>query len=84
MAVCFSSLRPIKPMAVAATAIALLLHVAPPATAQALEPAPQFRQIEQPLALKLGVTLAGVGLIGLELWWFLLSQPQPQPPSDDR
>ncbi|MGB3639826.1 MAG: hypothetical protein WBA39_19955 [Rivularia sp. (in: cyanobacteria)] len=34
----------------------------------------QFRQIEQPLGLKAVVTLGGVGLIGLELWWFLFSK----------
>ncbi len=34
----------------------------------------QFRQIEQPLVLKLGVTLAGAALIGLELWWFVASK----------
>jgi len=33
----------------------------------------QFRTIEQPLPVKLGVTLVGLGLIGAELWWFLLS-----------
>lgn len=31
----------------------------------------QFRSIEQPLSLKIGVALGGVALIGLELWWFL-------------
>jgi plastocyanin domain-containing protein len=31
----------------------------------------QFRRIEQPLWLKGGITAGGVGLIGLELWWFL-------------
>lgn len=36
----------------------------------------QFRQIEQPLVLKAGVTLAGLALIGLELWWFLFSKSQ--------
>ena len=35
----------------------------------------QFRRIEQPLGLKAIVTLGGLGLIGLELWWFLFSQP---------
>lgn len=35
---------------------------------------PEFAKIEQPLALKLAVTLGGVGLIGLELWWFLYSK----------
>lgn len=34
----------------------------------------QFRRIEQPLGLKIGVTLGGIALIGLELWWFLLSK----------
>ncbi|WP_392532965.1 hypothetical protein [Nostoc sp. C117] len=28
--------------------------------------------IEQPLGLKVGVAIAGLALIGLELWWFLL------------
>jgi plastocyanin domain-containing protein len=36
----------------------------------------QFRPIEQPLALKAVVTLGGLGLMGLELWWFLFSQPK--------
>ncbi len=34
----------------------------------------QFQKIEQPLALKAGVTLVGLGLISLELWWFLFSK----------
>jgi plastocyanin domain-containing protein len=36
----------------------------------------QFSKIEQPLLLKVGVTLGGVVLIGAELWWFLLSKHQ--------
>ncbi|MFN6530122.1 hypothetical protein [Nostoc sp. ChiSLP03a] len=32
----------------------------------------QFQHIEQPLSLKVGVAIAGLALIGLELWWFLL------------
>jgi plastocyanin domain-containing protein len=36
----------------------------------------QFRQIEQPLSLKIGVTAGGLTLIGLELWWFLFSKNQ--------
>ena len=39
---------------------------------------PEFQKIEQPLGVKLGVTAAGVGLIGLELWWFLGSKPRSQ------
>ncbi len=38
----------------------------------------QFRRIEQPLWLKSAVTVGGLGLIGLELWWFLLSKPKSQ------
>lgn len=38
----------------------------------------QFRRIEQPLSNKVAVTLGGLGLVGLELWWFLLSKPKSQ------
>ena len=37
-----------------------------------------FQRIDQPLANKMAVTLGGLGLIGLELWWFLLSKPKSQ------
>lgn len=30
-----------------------------------------FQTIEQSPILKLGLTLTGIGLIALELWWFL-------------
>ncbi|BAY20904.1 hypothetical protein NIES2100_06480 [Calothrix sp. NIES-2100] len=36
----------------------------------------QFQHIDQPLGNKLAVTLGGLGLISLELWWFLLSKPK--------
>ncbi len=36
----------------------------------------QFQRIEQPPGNKIAVTLGGLGLIGLELWWFLLSKPK--------
>ncbi len=38
----------------------------------------QFERIEQPLALKVGVTLGGIALIGLELWWFQFSKTKAQ------
>ncbi|NJR59432.1 MAG: cupredoxin domain-containing protein [Cyanobacteria bacterium CRU_2_1] len=41
-----------------------------------IEQTGQFRRIEQPLGNKVVVTLGGLGLIGLELWWFLLSKPK--------
>ncbi|WP_225894589.1 cupredoxin domain-containing protein [Leptolyngbya sp. O-77] len=40
------------------------------------EKAEQFQRIEQPLWAKVAVTAGGLGLIGLELWWFLLSKPK--------
>jgi len=39
-------------------------------------PQGQFERIEQPLGVKLGVAAGGLLLIGLELWWFLLSKPK--------
>ncbi|RCJ17603.1 hypothetical protein A6770_33805 [Nostoc minutum NIES-26] len=38
----------------------------------------QFQRIDLPLGNKVAVTLGGLGLIGLELWWFLLSKPKSQ------
>lgn len=38
----------------------------------------RFRRIEQPLAVKVGVTAGGIALIGLELWWFLFSKTKAQ------
>ncbi|MEC4986705.1 MAG: hypothetical protein SAJ37_23730 [Oscillatoria sp. PMC 1068.18] len=36
----------------------------------------KFHFIAQPLWLKGTVTLAGISLIGLEVWWFLFSKNQ--------
>jgi plastocyanin domain-containing protein len=36
----------------------------------------QFQRMEQPLSHRLAVTVGGLGLIGLELWWFLWSKPK--------
>ena len=33
-----------------------------------------FEKIQQPLAVKLLISAGGIGLIGLELWWFLMSE----------
>jgi plastocyanin domain-containing protein len=40
------------------------------------QPSQQFQRIEQPLGNKIAVTLGGLGLISLELWWFLASKPK--------
>jgi plastocyanin domain-containing protein len=36
----------------------------------------QFQRIDQPLGHKVAVTLGGLGLIGLEFWWFHFSKPK--------
>jgi plastocyanin domain-containing protein len=37
-----------------------------------------FRQIEQPLSIKISVVLGGLTLVGGELWWFLGRKQQQQ------
>jgi plastocyanin domain-containing protein len=44
----------------------------------------QFQRVEQPLWLKAAVTTGGLGLIGLELWWFLFSQPKSRKATTQR
>lgn len=44
------------------------------AATETKKPRSQFHPIEQPLAVKLGVTLGGIALIAAEYWWFILSQ----------
>ena len=52
------------------------------ATAQASnakgESTHEFSRIEQPIPLKILVTLGGLGLVGVEIWWFLLSKSKSQ------
>ncbi|MBD2465676.1 cupredoxin domain-containing protein [Oscillatoria sp. FACHB-1407] len=43
---------------------------------QPTEQTGEFHRIDQPLWLKGAVTAGGLGLIGLELWWFLVSKPK--------
>lgn len=54
-----------------------------------MQPAPteqvgEFQRIEQPLWVKGAVTAGGLGLIGLELWWFLLSKPKSRKATTQR
>ncbi|NJK36879.1 MAG: cupredoxin domain-containing protein [Oscillatoriales cyanobacterium RM2_1_1] len=44
----------------------------------------QFQRIEQPIWIKGAITLAGLGLLGLELWWFLGSKPQSKKASSNQ
>ena len=48
------------------------LEVEMPASAS--EQTSEFQRLDQPLGTKIAVTLGGLGLIGLELWWFLMSK----------
>ncbi len=41
---------------------------------QSGKPSSKFTRVEQPLPLKVGVTLGGLALICGELWWFLFSK----------
>ncbi len=73
------------------TSLGLLLAVATGSPAQMThelmpESNGDFRRIEQPLWTKALVTTGGLGLIGLELWWFVFSQPKSSPAQgqDDR
>ncbi len=43
---------------------------------QPAEQTGEFQRIDQPLWLKGTLTAGGLGLIGLELWWFLFSKPK--------
>jgi len=36
----------------------------------------EFQKIEQPLWMKGAITAGGLGVISLELWWFLFSKPK--------
>ena len=57
-------------------AVAQMPHQMSPNSSE--EQTTQFRRIEQPLGLKAGVTVGGIALIGLELWWFLWSKTKSQ------
>ena len=62
--------------------LGLLLGTSQITVAQTPETKPespsQFQSIEQPLPLKIGVTLGGLALIGVEMWWFLFSKTKAQ------
>ncbi|MBW4622418.1 MAG: cupredoxin domain-containing protein [Cyanosarcina radialis HA8281-LM2] len=55
-------------------AIAQMSHEQmPPSTT---ETTGEFQRIDQPLWVKGAVTAGGLGLIGLELWWFSIAKPK--------
>ena len=78
-----------KPITVcgALVSLSILLGSMPaPATEEAKHSSQQdlqFVRIEQPLGHKIAVTIVGLSLMGVELWWFLGAKSkthQPQPP----
>ncbi|MGI0483786.1 hypothetical protein ACN4EK_00035 [Pantanalinema rosaneae CENA516] len=54
-------------------AIAQMSHEMP-----STEPTGEFHRIDQPLWVKGAVTVGGLGLIGLELWWFVFNHPRSE------
>ncbi|WP_052049882.1 hypothetical protein [Leptolyngbya sp. KIOST-1] len=81
-------LKPLILTSLASLGLLLSLAVGTPAqmghgSTDMAQPTSQFQRIEQPLWSKLAVTGAGLGLIGLELWWFLFSKPQSRQVSKD-
>ena len=68
-----------KWIAASLLSVGMLFCKVPAASAQIAEiNVGEFRRIEQPLMLKVGVAVAGAGLVGLELWWFLFSKTKAQ------
>ncbi len=64
--------------------LSFLINASSLASTQMPEKTNQFRRIEQPIGLKIGVMLGGLALIGGELWWFVFSKPKsPQAVLDD-
>jgi plastocyanin domain-containing protein len=63
--------------------ICLALLTSSPASAETphshSEQINQFHQIQQPLGVKIAVTVAGLALIGIELWWFIFSKSKASP-----
>ncbi len=62
-------------------AVAQMPHEMPACSSESTT---QFRRIEQPLGLKVAVTIGGTALIGLELWWFLFSKTKAQQAENKR
>ncbi|EAW36582.1 cupredoxin domain-containing protein [Lyngbya sp. PCC 8106] len=54
----------------------LVTSVQAASTESPSESTDKFRQIQQPIPVKIAITTAGLGLIGLELWWFMFSKPK--------
>lgn len=61
-----------------AKTLTLPLHTHSPQNHPETQTKSQFQFIPQPLEKKVTLTLIGIGLIGLEIWWFLLSKPKSQ------
>ena len=56
----------------------LMLFITPANAAMSHpNPAQRFAPVAQPVTLKVGVTIGGLALIGLELWWFLGRRTKP-------
>lgn len=73
----------LTPISLASLGLLLALATPVPAqmnhdemTTESGQRANEFQRIEQPLWSRAAVTATGLSLVGLELWWFLLSKPK--------
>ena len=73
-----------KIFSISILAIALATCPAIASSEDRLGAASHFQKIEQPLAAKIAVAVGSLGLISLELWWFLWSSRKTQQAKRDR
>jgi len=62
-----------SPSQLVSTLVGILFSLLLLSPANASTEESSFQKLKQPLAVKIAVTAGGLGLIGLELWWFLYS-----------
>jgi plastocyanin domain-containing protein len=70
-------------MKLAAILVGTIISIAQPGESSPMQMQPSatnhsFRQIEQPLQIKIGIVFGGLTLVGAELWWFLGRKQQKQ------
>lgn len=66
--------------------LSVTIGIADPVTANSSKhfvPKESFSSIEQPISLKIGVTAGGLALIGLEVWWFVISKSKSRQSSNN-
>ncbi|MEL7037371.1 MAG: hypothetical protein AAFO04_17380 [Cyanobacteria bacterium J06592_8] len=67
--------------------LATSVQAASPTSASPTSASPtpeKFHQIQQPVPIKIAVTTAGLGLMGLEIWWFMFSKSKAKKASPNQ